>query len=83
MRLTDTRELVGLEIDKRWDELHASWVAVQVAEAVVEQAEVTLRRSAYLRGAGIEQDAASLVNRDQSRSVKTGPRCGARSDPPA
>lgn len=43
IRLTDTRELVGLEIDKSWDELHASWVAVQVAEAAVEQAEVNLK----------------------------------------
>jgi outer membrane protein TolC len=52
IQLTDSRELVGLEIDKSWDELHATWVAVQVAEAAVEQAEVNLKeeRDRYENG---------------------------------
>ncbi len=40
--LADTRDLIGLEIDKSWDDLRASWIAVQVADAAVAQAEVNL-----------------------------------------
>jgi len=43
VRLGDTRKLIGLEIDQSWDELYASWVAIQVADAAIEQAEVNLR----------------------------------------
>jgi outer membrane protein TolC len=39
-RLADTRELLGLEIDRSWDELQAASATVRVAEAAVEQAEV-------------------------------------------
>jgi len=38
--LADTRELLGLEIDRSWDELQAASATVRVAEAAVEQAEV-------------------------------------------
>jgi len=43
IRLADARELIGIEIEKSWDELHACWVAAQVAEVAIEQAAVNLK----------------------------------------
>jgi outer membrane protein TolC len=41
-KLDDTRELLGLEVEKTWSDLAAAWQATQVAERAVEQAEVNL-----------------------------------------
>jgi outer membrane protein len=41
-KLVDTRELLGLEIEKTWSELAAAWQATQVSERAVEQSEVNL-----------------------------------------
>jgi len=42
-RLAETRKLIALEIERSWDDLEAAFRAAEVAEAVVEQAEVNLR----------------------------------------
>jgi outer membrane protein TolC/preprotein translocase subunit SecF len=41
-RLSSTRELIGLEIEKTWTDLEAAWHAVQVSDSAVEQAEVNV-----------------------------------------
>lgn len=53
VRLADARELIGLDIDKSWDELRASWLAVDVAEAAVEQAEVNLKEESDRHESGL------------------------------
>ena len=42
LRLGETRRLLALEIEKRWDDLEAAWRAALVSEQGVEQAEVNL-----------------------------------------
>lgn len=41
-KLDDTRELLGLEVEKTWSDLAAAWQATQVSERAVEQSEVNL-----------------------------------------
>jgi outer membrane protein TolC/preprotein translocase subunit SecF len=41
-RLLDTRELLSLQIEKTWSDLVTAWLATQVSERAVEQAEVNL-----------------------------------------
>jgi multidrug efflux pump subunit AcrB/outer membrane protein TolC len=43
IRLADGRDQIRIEIEKRWDDLTASWRAVAASQLAVEQAEVDLR----------------------------------------
>jgi multidrug efflux pump subunit AcrB/outer membrane protein TolC len=42
-KLEDTRELIGLEINKTWIDLQSAWDAANVAEEAVAQADVNLK----------------------------------------
>lgn len=52
-QLEETRSLVGLEIEKTWDELRTAWSAFEVSEEAVTQADVNLTEATSRYASGL------------------------------
>ncbi len=74
-RLADAQAFIGLEIEKRWDDLGTAWASAQVAESAIEQAETNLREERDKYDAGLTTlsdvlEAEVLVHQAQDQRIE-------------
>lgn len=78
-QLAETRSLVGLEIDKTWDDLRASFRSYTVAKSAIEQADVNLAEQKSGYAAGVKP-LSDVLEAEVLRHQAEDRRIDARSD---